>query len=160
MAGSTTKKALVRRYDREALLGYVNSFSYLQPVGMELLSESGNVSVIPYTDIKWVCFVKDFKLDGEERRVFLTRPKMTGLWVSFRFRDGDVMEGVMTNNLLQVEPDGFTFIPPDSFGNLQRVFVPRASLQAVEVLGVVGSPLTKRKPRAESKEQIGLFEET
>ena len=66
----------------------------------------------------------------------------------------------MTNNLLQVEPDGFTFIPPDSFGNLQRVFVPRASVQAVEVLGVVGSPLTKRKPRSESKEQIGLFEET
>jgi hypothetical protein len=160
VAGSTTKKAVVRRYDREALMGYVNPSSYLQPLGLELLSEEGKISVIPYGEIKWVCFVRDFRLDGDERRTFLTRPKMTGLWVSFRFRDGDVMEGVMTNNLLQVEPDGFTFIPPDSFGNLQRVFAPRASLRAVEILGVVGSPLTKRKIPAAAKEQIGLFEET
>ena len=160
MAGSTTKKAVVRRYDREALMGYINPASYLQPLGLELLSEEGKLSVVPYNEIKWVCFVRDFKLDGDERRTFLTRPKMTGLWVSFKFRDGDVMEGVMTNNLLQVEPSGFTFIPPDSFGNLQRIFAPRASLRSVEILGVVGSPLTKRKVQPVSKEQIGLFEET
>ena len=83
--------------------------------------------------------------DEPERQVFLTRPKMEGLWVSFRFRDGEMMEGIMPNNLLQVEPYGFTVIPPDSYGNQQRVFVPRTALQAVEVLGVVGSPLKRRK---------------
>ena len=69
------------------------------------------------------------------------------------------MEGVMPNNLLPLEPYGFTIIPPDPYSNQQRLFIPRAALQAVEVLGVVGSPLKKRKPKAAAKEQIGLFEE-
>jgi hypothetical protein len=50
-------------------------------------------------------------------------------------------------------------IPPDSFGNQQRVWAPRASLVSVEVLGVVGSPLKKRKAKPAPKEQIGLFDE-
>ena len=68
------------------------------------------------------------------------------------------MEGILPNNLLTLETTGFTVIPPDPFGNLQRLWVPRASLLSVEVLGVVGSPLRKRKPK-ESRGQIGLFEE-
>ena len=83
---------------------------------------------------------------------------MEGLWVRLRFRDGDILEGVMPNNLLQIEAYGFSVVPPDSFSNQQRVFVPRVSLQAVEVLGVVGSPL-KRKAKPAGKDQIGLFEE-
>ena len=69
------------------------------------------------------------------------------------------MEGVLPNNLLQVEYHGFTVIPPDPYSNQQRVFVPRMALRAVEVLGVVGSPLKRRKPKAAPKEQIGLFDE-
>jgi hypothetical protein len=49
--------------------------------------------------------------------------------------------------------------PPDPFGNQQRIFVPRTSLASVEVLGVVGSPLKKRKAKPAAKDQIGLFEE-
>ena len=79
--------------------------------------------------------------------------------MSFRFRDGEVLEGVMPNNLLQIDMYGFTVIPPDPFGNTQRVFVPRMALRAVQVLGVVGSPLKKRGPKRVPKEQIGLFEE-
>jgi hypothetical protein len=84
---------------------------------------------------------------------------MEGLWVSFRFRDGEVMEGVMPNNLLQVEYYGFTLIPPDPNSNNQRIFIPRVSLRSVEVLGVIGGPLKKRKPKPQPKEQIGLFDE-
>jgi len=46
--------------------------------------------------------------------------------------------------------------PPDSLSNQQRVFVPRESLRSVEVLGVVGSPLKRKK--AGTKEQGELFE--
>ena len=160
MAASTTKKAIVRRYDKESLAGYLNPLTFLQPTGVELLSADGNVATVPYGDIKAIAFVRDFGGAGEpDRRVFNTRPKMEGLWVSLQFRDGDVMEGVMPNNLLQVEHYGFTVIPPDSVGNSQRFFVPRASLLTVEVLGVVGSPLKKRKAKAAPKEQIGLFDE-
>jgi hypothetical protein len=69
------------------------------------------------------------------------------------------MEGIMPNNLLPLEPYGFTVIPPDSYSNQQRVFIPRAAVRSVEVLGVVGSPLKKRKAPAVPKEQIGLFDE-
>lgn len=160
MAGSTTKKALIQRFDKEALSGYVHPLSYLQLTGVELLSALGNVATVPYEEIKTISFVRDFESAADAtRRVFNTRPKMAGLWMSFQFRDGDVMEGVMPNNLLPLELYGFTIIPPDPYSNQQRVFIPRTALRAVEVLGVVGSSLKKRKPKAAAKEQIGLFEE-
>lgn len=164
MAGSTTKKAIVRRYDRESLAGYVNPLSFLQPAGVELLTAEGNVATVPYSDIKSIAFVREFDASGgTERSAFLTRPKMEGLWVRLHFRDGDLLEGVMPNNLLQIEAYGFTVVPPDSFGNQQKVFAPRGSLRSVEVLGVVGSPL-KRKGRAGTRtgardEQGELFGE-
>jgi hypothetical protein len=165
MAGSTTKQAIVERFEKEPLAGYINPVSFLQPAGIEMLSAQGNIVGLPYGDIKTISFVRDFNIAENPadpaRRVFQTRPKMEGLWVRMCFRDGEVMEGVLPNNLLQLEHYGFTVIPPDSYGNRQRVFVPRAALRAVEVLGVVGSPLTKRKGKAKAapKEQIGLFEE-
>lgn len=121
------------------------------------------VSAVPITDVKAVCFVKDF--DGRDiaadRRAFLARPKMDGLWIRMKFRDADILEGVLPNNLLQVESAGFTVIPPDFTANNQRVFVPRAALVEVQVLGVVGSPLrqaSRKKARPADKTQIGLFE--
>jgi len=159
LAGSTTKKAVVQRFDRQVLFGYVNSISFLQLTGVELLSAEGQVAVVPYADIKTVAFVRDFESGAvPARRVFHTRPKMDGLWVRLQFRDGDVMEGILPNNLLQLEAYGFTVIPPDPYSNNQRVFIPRTALRAVEVLGVVGSPL-KKKGKPVPKEQIGLFEE-
>jgi hypothetical protein len=160
LAASTTKKAVIRRFEKESLAGYVNPVSYLQPTGVELLSAQGNVAIVTYDEIKSIAFVRDFDAGPEpERRLFNTRPKMEGLWVRLQFRDGDVMEGVLPNNLLQVEYHGFTVIPPDPYSNQQRVFVPRMALRAVAVLGVVGSPLKRRKPKATPEEQIGLFEE-
>jgi hypothetical protein len=124
-----------------------------------LLAE-GRVATVPYEEIRTISFVRNFDAGKDaERQVFYTRPKMEGLWVSFRFRDGEILQGVMPNNLLQVELYGFTVIPPDSFGNVQRVFVPRTAVQSVEVLGVVGSPLNRRKSKQAPKDQIGLFEE-
>jgi hypothetical protein len=158
LARSTTKKAVIRRYQREALAGYVNPASFLQPAGVELISEEGRTAVVPYAEIKTVAFVREFSEGEGERRVFFTRPKMEGLWVSLKFRDGEVMEGVLPNNLLQRDEYGFTIVPPDSAGRQQRIFVPRAALQSAEVLGVVGSPLKKRKAQA-AKEQIRLFDE-
>ena len=69
------------------------------------------------------------------------------------------MEGILPNNLLQIEPHGFVVVPPDPFGNRQRVFVPRTALLGVEVLGVVGSPLKKPRAKTHTEAQIGLFDE-
>ena len=160
MASSTTKKALIRRFHRETLAGYLNPVTFLQPEGVELLSAEGQVAILPYQEVRTVSFVRDFDTpEQQDRQTFQTRPKMAGLWVRFRFRDGEAMEGILPNNLMQIETHGFVVVPPDPYGNRQRVFVPRAALIGVEVLGVVGSPLKKRKAKADAEEQIGLFDE-
>jgi hypothetical protein len=162
LAGSTTKKVLIRRFDREPLTGFVNAQTYLQPGGVELLTPAGALAVIPYVDIKVVCFVKDFDSVevSQEKKVFNTRPKTDGLWVRMQLRDGEVLDGILSNNLLQLGPEGFTVTPPDAYSNNQRLFVPRAALTQFNVLGVVGSPLTRRKAKPAAQEQIGLFEDT
>lgn len=150
---------LVSRFDREPLSGFVNPQSYLRAEGLELLSQDGTIGVIPYEEVKLVCFVRDFQ-QGEPRkelRLFTTRPKMEGLWIRLRFRDGDAMDGVLANNLLQLESYGFSVIPPDPGFQNQRVFVPKAALSGVQVLGVIGSPLRIRKTKPAAKEQIELF---
>ena len=159
MRGSTTKKAVLRRFEKEDLVGYINPLTFLQLTGIELLSPEGNVILVPYHDVKIVTFVRDFESSSEPvRQVFQTRPKTEGLWVRLEYRDGDLAEGILPNNLLQIETHGFTVIPPDAYGNTQRLFIPRTALRAVQVLGVVGSPL-KKKAKPTAKDQIGLFEE-
>ena len=147
MSASTAKKVLVDRYDRAVLRGYVQPQTFRTPEGLEILSPEGSASIVPYGQIKVVSFVRD--LDGAsvlgERREFLARPKATGLWVELQFRDGDSLEVSISNNLLEIEALGLLATPPETAGNAQRVFVPRAALSGVQVLGVVGKP----KPRKE-----------
>jgi hypothetical protein len=126
---------------------------------VELLSAQGNVSIVPYDEIESVAFVREFDDPEPGRNIFHTRPKMAGLWVRLQFRDGELLEGVIPNNLLHVERYGLTVIPPDPNGNTQRVFVPRAALRSAEVLGVVGSPLRRQRAKPVSKEQARLFDE-
>ena len=77
------------------------------------------------------------------------------------FRDGDSMEGMLPNNLILIEPAGFSIVPPDPTFQNQRIFVPRAALADVQVLGVIGSPLRRRptKPAREGKDQLEMFDE-
>ena len=159
MAASTNKKVLVLRFDRETLPGFVSPQTWLQADGLELLSTGGSVAVIPYGEVRFVCFVRDFD-QGEPRRelrTFTTRPKTTGLWLRLHFRDGEIMDGIMSNNLLQVEPQGFSFIPPDPGYQNQKIFVPRAALATIQVLGVVGSPLKSPRTKPVPKEQLEMF---
>ncbi len=160
MASSTSKKVLIQRFDRETLPGFVNPRSCFQPGGVEFITTSGNVALIPYDEIKLVCFVKDFDTAAPpvERRAFQNRPKTEGLWLRMQFRDGDTLEGLHPNNLLMMEPHGFTVTPPDASANEQRVFIPRAALSGIQALGVIGSALRSRKPRKGAKEQLEMFE--
>lgn len=157
MPASTNKKVLIRRFDREPLTGFVNPQAWQQPQGLEVLSQSGSIAVIPYEDVKTAFFVREFSEVPVAGRMFQTRPKMQGLWLRLHFKDGEVMDGLMPNNLLQVEPYGFTFLPPNATSNNQRVFVPRAAVTEVLVLGVVGAASAK-KEKPPAKEQIGLFD--
>jgi hypothetical protein len=148
----------VTRFDRENLTGFVNTFSYLQPAAIELLTPEGALVLLPYDEVKSVCFVKDFEAEAETRRIFMTRPKLEGLWVRMLFRDGEILDGILPNNLLSWDIAGFTVTPPEPDANNQRVFVPRPALKSIQVLGVVGSPLrAKRKKAAPAADQPTLF---
>lgn len=158
LASSTAKKVVVYRYERESLRGYLSLPSGLGAEGIELLSPSGAVSVILYPEVKVVSFVKDFEGTPlfQERLLFHNRPKVEGLWVRAQFRDNDFLEGVMPNDLLWIETKGFTVIPPDPDSNSQRLFLPRASLKALHVRGVIGASRRRmRKPSTDK--QIELF---
>ncbi len=158
MASSTAKKVVVRRFERESVSGFVNPFSYLQPHAIEILTPEGTLVSLPYREVRSVAFVRDFEDDTETRSVFLTRPKLEGLWVRMVFRDGEVLDGILPNNLLVWETAGFTVTPPEPDGNHQKVFVPREALRSVQILGVVGSPLRGKKKKAGSGEdQPSLF---
>ena len=162
MAGSTSKKVAIDRFDRERLRGYINPASYLLPGGVELLTESGTVVVVPYTEIRAVRFVKEFEADSDEsqQQQFLARPKNEGLWVEVHYKDGTLQQGLIPNDLTLIEPLGLVLSPPNPAGNTQRLFVPRICLQAVEVLGVIGTKATRkrRKLADKSPDQIGLFD--
>lgn len=157
MNTATNKKALILRFDRESLEGFVNSQELATVEGVQLLTPQGQVQIVPFADVKLVCFVRDFGdfPDVFGKRQFTARPKMLGLWVRFRFRDGEELEGVLSSNLLQMEQFGFTVAPPDTA--LQRIFVPKTALTEVEVLGVIGSALKKSKKPA-PQEQMQMFE--
>jgi hypothetical protein len=158
VASSTAKKVVVRRFDRENLTGFVNAFSYLQPRHIEILNPHGSLLTLPYEEVKSVCFVRDFESETDSGRIFMTRPKLEGLWIRMAFRDGEVMDGILPNNLLIWEAAGFTVTPPEPDANNQKVFVPRQALKSVQVLGVVGSPLRgKRKKTDPMADQPSLF---
>jgi len=158
VAGSTVKKVIVRRFDRENLNGFVNPFSYLQPQTIELLTPEGALLALSYGEVKSVCFVRDFEAEEESRKVFLNRPKLAGLWVRMVFRDAELLDGILPNDLLAWEIAGYTVTPPEPDANNQRVFVPRQALKTIQVLGVVGSPLrTKRRKAPAAPDQPTLF---
>ena len=155
---STAKKVVVRRFDRDSLSGFVNPLQYLQPLQLELLRPDGSLALVPYGDVKDVCFVRDFDAEPESARIFLTRPKLEGLWARMVFRDGEVQDGILPNNLLVWDLYGYTVTPPEPDSNNQRVFIPRQALRSIQVLGVVGSPISvKKRKKAAEIEQPTLF---
>jgi hypothetical protein len=157
---AANKKVLVARFDRAPLQGFVQTPGGLQTDTLDLLTPEGTLLTVPYAEIKAVCFVRDFESaeSWKQHRSFAARPKSSGLWIQLRFRDGDTLEGLIPNNLLQVEPAGYSVIPPDPTFQNQRVFVPKEALESVQVLGVIGSPLRRRAKDAAAKDKDNQLE--
>jgi hypothetical protein len=157
-AGMASNKAvIIRKLDRESVSGYAAP-EYVRDGRVELLNSSGKLVLVPLAEVKAVYFVRNIEASEEiVRKSFPSRPRMDGLWLRLHFRDQEILEGVMPNELIQQGSQGFLITPPDTRGNTQRMFVPRSALQAVTVLGVIGSTLARPKKPAE--EQPRLFAE-
>src|SRR5580698_9480411 len=142
---STHKKVVVVLSDRTTLQGYLDP-SRLEPAEpVDLLTSEGAHRSLPLKEIRAVYFVRDFNDPYEpERKAFLSRPKLDGLWVRLKFRDNETIEGVVTNDLLALLDPGIQITPPDLNGSTLKIFVPRDALSEMTVLGVVG--VARRKP--------------
>jgi hypothetical protein len=156
---STHKKVIVRKRGRDSISGYVSPANFVVKGMLELLNPSGKVVMIDLEEVKSVDFVRDFgERAGTGRKTFTSRPRTEGLWVRLKFTDNDVLEGMMTNDLTQMIPEGYLITPPDTRSNIQRVFVPKSALQEMCVLGVIGGAESRRKP-AKDTGQERLFTE-
>jgi hypothetical protein len=156
---TTHKKVIVRKMDRDTVSGYVSA-TFIADGKIEVLNTAGNVVAIELRDVKGVYFVREFG-DSESltRKTFTSRPRSEGLWVRLRFRDNEIIEGMMPNDLVQDGNEGFSIIPPDTRSNTQRIFVPRAALAEMNVLAVIGEKKSQRRGgrRPDDTRQVPMF---
>jgi hypothetical protein len=144
---STHKKVIVVLADRKALRGYLNAGRLGQTDSVDLLTQDGTHQEIPVAKIRSIYFVREFSDEYEpERKAFLSRPKLDGLWVRLRYLDGESLEGLIPNDLISLLDNGLHITPPDLNSSTDHIFVPRSALSEVTVLGVVG--IARRKPAA------------
>jgi hypothetical protein len=155
---TTHKKVIVRKMDRDSVTGYVSGV-FVSEGKLELMNTAGNVVSLDLRDVKGVYFVREFgDTETLTRKTFTSRPRMEGLWVRLRFRDNEVIEGMMPNDLLQDGNEGFSIIPPDPQSNTQRIFVPRSALGEMTVIAVIGEKAGRRGRRPEDTRQVPMFQ--
>jgi hypothetical protein len=163
-SASTHKKVVVFFLDRPPVKGYLDPSTVGRTESIDLLTPEGEHLSLKLEDVKSAHFVREFQNTFEpERKTFLSRPKLDGLWVRLRFRDNDVMEGIVSNNLVDLLDAGVQLTPPDLHGNCLRIFIPRSALLEIKVLGVVGVARQTKKDsqaaRAAAEAQSKLFTE-
>ncbi len=157
-AATTHKKAHIVLPDKTLLQCYLNPGLLGNGAEVEFLTRDGEYQTLPLAKVKRIHFVREFNDHTEnERKAFLSRPKLDGLWVRCQFRDGDAIEGVIPNDLADMLQNGVRLTPPDLHGNTLWIFIPRTALAEMKVLGVVG--IARRQAAAASSAQPKLFEE-
>src|SRR5207244_13097369 len=134
---STHKKVVVRKMDRDSINGYVSPANFVHDSKLELLNTAGNVVAIELRDIKGVYFVREFgDSDSFSRKTFTSRPRTEGLWVRLKFKDNEVLGGMMPNALSLTTAEGCLINPPNLRSTSQRILVPRIALSSLPVLSV------------------------
>ncbi len=89
----------------------------------------------------------------------LRLPLVPKFWVRLRFKDNEILEGLMPSDLTQNLPEGYLVNPPDQRSNTQRIFVPRTALDSLTVLAVIGATRRPRRGPTDDQRQVTLFEE-
>jgi hypothetical protein len=165
---SLRKPVIVRKFSRDWCAGYAGvSFAHDSP-DLEILDLGGKVLRLDWEQIKWVCYVRDFPAASSasenanpERLLhkrFSIRPRTAGIWLRMTLNDGEEIEGLAANDRSLVEGSGLLLTPPDTRSNTQRIYIPRAAIQTLQVVGLIGAGARKgRIPRRAASNQPGLF---
>ncbi len=158
---SLRKPVIVRKFSRDWCAGYATVSFAQDAAELEILDLTGKVLRIAWEQVKWVCYVRDFPASSAgsdtanpERLLhkrFSTRPRTAGVWLRMILTDGEELEGLAANDRTLLEGAGLLLTPPDTRSNTQRIYVPRAAIQTLEVVGLIGAgarkgPATRRQP--------------
>ena len=152
------KKAIFRKFSRDWVAGYLPSSGFVHAAQVEMLDLDGKVVSLAAADLKWICYVRDFnsgELNNPERLVrktFAGRPRGDGLFVRVKLTDGDTIEGLAANDASLIGSEGIFLTPPDLRSNTQRLWIPKSSIEELDVVAVIGA--AKRKPPAPEKPKI------
>lgn len=157
---STRKRVVVRKLDKGLIKGFIDSNGYLANE-IEVLDREGRLVQVPMSEIKGLFFVRDFQgnPDRAERKIFRSRPRLAGLWVRMTFKDTEVLEALLPNDLLAVDPLGFLVTPPDVYSNNLRIFIPRTALTEMEVLGVISDGVVRRMSQRAAQARVAVATE-
>jgi hypothetical protein len=157
---------VVRKLDKGLIKGFIDPNGYLAS-DVEVLDREGRLVHVPMSEIKAVFFVRSFEgnPDRAERKVFRSRPRLAGLWVRITFKDSEVLEALLPNNLLEIDPLGYLVTSPDVYSNNIRYFVPRTALKEMEIIGVISDGVVRRmsqraaqvRANATREHQFGLY---
>lgn len=156
------KPVIVRKFSRDWCAGYAGGA--LDGAELELLDTGGKVLRIAWDQVKWVCFVRDLPSASADpanperllHKRFSVRPRAAGVWLRMTLSDGDELEGLAANDLSLVTGAGLLLTPPDTRSNTQRIFVPRTSIQSLEVVSLIGAG--RRRPAEPKTDQPELFD--
>ena len=163
---SGRKPVIVRKFSRDWCAGYARPNLGREGAELEILDLGGKVLQMPWEAVKWVCYVRDFPLSSSDQnnperllhKRFAVRPRAAGLWLRMTLNDGDELEGLAANDRSLVDGAGLLLTPPDMRSNTQRIYVPRQSIQTLEVVSLIGAPSRRRPtPGPRPEEQPELF---
>jgi hypothetical protein len=144
---SHRKPVIVRKFSGDWCAGYAGVSFGQQAAELEILDLNGKVLHIGWEQVKWVCYVRDLPAgpsasDSSPERLlrkrFSTRPRTAGLWLRMTLTDGEDLEGLAANDRTLVDGAGLLLTPPDTRSNTQRIYVPRAAIRSLGVVGLIG----------------------
>jgi hypothetical protein len=88
--------------------------------------------------------VKSFAGNPQKKqlRFYKHGPEVAEIWVEIRFKDNEILEGLIDNSIEHLTGEGFLLHPSDVGSNNLAVYVNKAAIAEYRVLGVRGH----RKP--------------
>lgn len=163
--GASHKKVIVRKFNRDWICGYLPLSPPVSGGAVGVLDLAGKLITLPLSEVKWICYVREFNLSESDqperllRKRFHSRPRTEGLWIRLQLRDKDGLEGLAQNDATLLEGEGLFLVPPDPRSNTQRIFIPRQAVTSMEILAVVRAAGARRPAAAPAALQESLFQE-
>jgi len=147
-------KIVIRVCSGEVIKGYVELGEDLEPaalfqdlkgaalrtIAVKSLGSKATLD-ISLRNIKSVFFVRSFRGDPgrKDLRFYANGPEVGKIWAEIRFRDNEVLEGLIENSAQYLLEDGFIVRPTDTGSNSLLIYVNKEAIESFRVLGVRAS---------------------